>query len=126
MATEIKVALNFTVLVNAAPFSQQGSTSAYHFCRAALAKKQRIARVFFYGDGVLNANSFITPPQDEFNIVQAWQALAEKHGVELVVCIAAATRRGLLDANLAAGFKLSGLGQLAEAITQSDRLITFN
>jgi tRNA 2-thiouridine synthesizing protein D len=45
--------------------------------------------------------------------------------VDLVVCVAAAMRRGIRDENLAAGFRISGLGQLVEAGTQTDRLVTF-
>lgn len=130
-------AMNFTILVNAAPYSQQGSYSAYQFSKAALIKGHKINKIFFYRDGVLNANQFITPPQDEFNLVAAWQELAAQQPIELVVCIAAALRRGLLDAteaeryeknghNLASGFKLAGLGQLIEAINNSDRLVIFN
>lgn len=118
--------MNFIILVNAAPYSQQGSNSAYQFSKALLAKGQRILRVFFYRDGVLNANTFISPPADEFNIVKAWQELAEKHGVELVVCVAAAMRRGLLDEHIAPGFKITGLGQLIDGMMNADRLVVFN
>jgi tRNA 2-thiouridine synthesizing protein D len=62
--------------------------------------------------------------------------MADKHGVDLVICIAAAQRRGLLDEgeakrqgkdgnNIAPGFRISGLGQLIEAGIQSDRLVVF-
>jgi len=69
-------------------------------------------------------------------MVTQWQALARDHDIDLVVCIAAALRRGVLDEseqsryekpanNLAAGFVLGGLGQLLDAAVSSDRLITF-
>jgi tRNA 2-thiouridine synthesizing protein D len=141
--------LIFTVLVNASP-SQQGSLTAYHFSKAVLRKKHRILRIFFYRDGVLNANAFNSPPSDEFNITRAWQELATEHGIELTVCVAAAIRRGVLDehelksndiasldvipanagiqriSNLAPGFKITGLGQLIDGIINCDRFITFN
>jgi tRNA 2-thiouridine synthesizing protein D len=129
--------VKFAILVNAAPYSQQGSLTAYHFSRAVLNKGHRIHRIFFYRDGVLNANSFISPPSDEFNLVTAWQELAEKEGVELMVCVTAALRRGVIDSveakqrdggagNLARGFKLTGLGQLMEAVLITDRFVVFN
>jgi tRNA 2-thiouridine synthesizing protein D len=34
-------------------------------------------------------------------------------------------RRGIRDENLAAGFRISGLGQLVEVGIQSDRLVVF-
>ena len=54
----------------------------------------------------------------------------------MVVCVAAAQRRGILDKgeaerngkdadNIEDGFRISGLGQLVEAGIQADRLITF-
>ena len=82
------------------------------------------------------ANNQIAPPQDEANLPKLWTELANEHSLDLVVCIAAAVKRGVLDkneakryekdgANLADGFELSGLGQLAEAIVISDRVVTF-
>jgi tRNA 2-thiouridine synthesizing protein D len=51
--------------------------------------------------------------------------LAEQHDVDLVVCVAAALRRGIKDEILAPGFRISGLGQLIEAGIIGDRLVTF-
>jgi tRNA 2-thiouridine synthesizing protein D len=45
--------------------------------------------------------------------------------VDLVVCVAAALRRGIVDENLAKGFRISGLGQLVESAIQADRLVVF-
>jgi tRNA 2-thiouridine synthesizing protein D len=42
-----------------------------------------------------------------------------------VVCVAAALRRGIVEQNLAQGFRISGLGQLVESAIQSDRLVVF-
>uniref|UniRef100_UPI0025E3EE1B DsrE/DsrF/TusD sulfur relay family protein n=1 Tax=Thiobacillus sp. TaxID=924 RepID=UPI0025E3EE1B len=47
------------------------------------------------------------------------------HGVDLVVCVAAAQRRGITDDVLAPGYRISGLGQLVEMGIQYDRLVTF-
>jgi tRNA 2-thiouridine synthesizing protein D len=74
---------------------------------------------------VNNASKLTAPPQDDRNIVNRWTKLAEEHKVDLVVCVAAALRRGIQEENLAAGFRISGLGQLVEAGTQCDRLVTF-
>lgn len=127
----------FNIQINAAPYSHQGADTAYHFILATLEKGHTIDRVFFYGDGVYNGNNLSVPPQDERNIVHRWSVLAEDTGIDLVICIAAAQRRGILDTaegrrhgkyadNLAAGFRLSGLGQLVEAAIESDRLLVFN
>lgn len=126
----------FSIVVQGAPHSQQGAESALRFARAALAEGHQIYRVFFSGDGVQNGSALATPQQDECHVIEGWQALAKEHQLDLVVCIAAALRRGIMDAtesarhdksshNLAEGFTLSGLGQLTDAALNSDRVITF-
>ena len=124
------------ILVNEGPYTHAASDTAYQFARAALAKGHEIYRVFFYHDGVNNATRLTVPPQDDRNIVKRWSELAAQHGLDLVVCIAAAQRRGLMDPaeakrngkdadNIAPGFRISGLGQLIEAGIQADRLVVF-
>ncbi len=124
------------IVVNEGPYTHEASDTAYNFAVAALEKGHEIFRIFFYHDGVNNATRLMVPPQDDRHIQEKWSALAEKHGLDLVVCIAAAQRRGLLDENemkrqgkdaynIAPGFRISGLGQLIEAGIQCDRLVTF-
>jgi tRNA 2-thiouridine synthesizing protein D len=113
------------ILVNEGPYQHQASDSAFLFCKAALAMGHEIQRVFFYHDGVNNGSRLTEPPQDDRNVVQRWSKLAADHGVDLVVCVAAAHRRGIREENLAPGFRISGLGQLVETGIQADRLVVF-
>ncbi len=124
------------IVVNEGPYTHEASDTAYNFAVAALEKGHEIFRIFFYHDGVNNATRLMVPPQDDRHIQQKWSELAEKHNLDLVVCIAAAQRRGILDENemkrqgkdaenLAPGFRISGLGQLIEAGIQCDRLVIF-
>ena len=113
------------VLVSEGPYTHQASDSAYNFVKAAIEKGHEIYRVFFYHDGVNNSTRLTEPPQDDRNIVERWSRLAAEHGVDLVVCVAAALRRGIKDENLAPGFRISGLGQLVETGIRSDRLVVF-
>lgn len=126
----------FSIAVYAAPYSSQSSHTAYRFASALLDEGHSLYRVFFYCDGVHAASALATPPQDHLQLTQAWQNLAKKHQVDLVVCIAAALKRGILNPqeavryekpanNLAAQFELGGLGQLVDAAIVSDRIITF-
>ncbi len=128
--------MKFGILVNEGPYQHQASDSAYNFTKAALEKGHEIFRVFFYNDGVYNGTRLGVPPQDDRNITKLWQELAEQHELDLVVCVAAAQRRGILDAdeakrhgkdadNIAPKFRISGLGQVIEAGIQSDRLVVF-
>ena len=117
--------MKIAVLVNEGPYQHQASDSAYLFCTAALAKGHELQRVFFYHDGVNNASRFTEPPQDDRNIVARWSKLAEERKVDLVVCVAAALRRGIVADSLAPGFRISGLGQLIDAGIKADRLVVF-
>lgn len=124
------------VVISEGPYTHQAADTAYHFVKSALAKGHTVPRVFFYHDGVNVSSRLSVPPQDERNIQVQWSALAKEHEIDLVVCIAAAQRRGLLDGNeakrqgkdadnIAEGFRISGLGQLIEMGIQSDRTVTF-
>ncbi len=128
--------MKLAIQINEGPYQHEASDTAYQFVKAALAKGHEIFRVFFYHDGVNNGTRLTTPPQDDRNVVARWSELAEQHGIDLVVCVAAAQRRGIADAdeakrngkdtdNIAPGFRISGLGQLIEAGIQSDRLVVF-
>ena len=128
--------MKISILVLSAPYSSQGAHSAYCFAKAALQSGTKVHRVFFYQDAVHASTGLATPPQDEFNLYSAWQALKKEYELDLVVCIAAAARRGLINEqeatrhnklshNISEEFELSGLGQLVEACAMSDRLITF-
>jgi tRNA 2-thiouridine synthesizing protein D len=128
--------MKLSVLVNEGPYQHQSADSAFMFTKAALEKGHEIFRVFFYHDGVNVGTRLAVPPQDDRNITEQWTELAKEHNLDLVICIAAAQRRGILDENeakrqgkdgdnIAEGFRISGLGQLIEAGIQSDRLVIF-
>ena len=91
---------------------------------------------FFNPNGVNNSTRLTEPPRDDRHIVNRWSELGKAHNLDMVVCIAAAQRRGIMDEseakrqgkdanNIADGFRISGLGQLVEAGIQCDRLVTF-
>jgi len=128
--------MKLSIQINEGPYNHEASNSALNFTRAALEAGHEIFRVFFYHDGVNNGTRYTTPPQDDRNMVASWTALAKEKNLDLVVCVAAAQRRGIVDEgeqqrngkdgnNIAEGFRISGLGQLIEAGIQSDRLIVF-
>ena len=128
--------MKYGILINEGPYQHQAVDTAYQFAKAAIAQGHEIFRVFFYHDGVNAATDLAVPPQDDRNITKLWIELAEANNIDMVVCIAAAQRRGLLDKNeaerqgkradnIAPVFRISGLGQLVEAGIQSDRLVTF-
>jgi tRNA 2-thiouridine synthesizing protein D len=128
--------MKIAIMVSEGPYTHQSADSAYHFAKAALEKGHEVSRIFFYHDGVNNSTRLTSPPQDDRNIVNRWSELAGKHNIDMVVCVAAAQRRGIVDEgeqkrngkdanNLAPAFRISGLGQLVEAGIQADRLVVF-
>ncbi len=117
--------MKFTLLVSEGPYTHQASDTAWNFATAAIARGHEVMRVFFYHDGVYNATKLTEPPQDDRHIVNRWAELKTKHNVDLVVCVAAALRRGIKDEILAPGFRISGLGQLVDGGIKSDRTVTF-
>ena len=128
--------LNYFLLVRCGPHHQAQAYTAYEFALTLLNSGHRIERVFFYQQGALTASLLNTPAQDEINITQQWQQLQANYQLELDVCIAAALKHGIYNteeaqryakpcANLASGFTLAGLGQLAAASVTCDRLVTF-
>jgi tRNA 2-thiouridine synthesizing protein D len=128
--------MKFAILISEGPYTHQASDTAFHFAKAVLAQGHEIFRVFFYHDGVNNATRLTTPPQDDRNIVDRWSKLAQGSELDMVVCVAAAQRRGIVDdgemkrngkdaTNLSPGFRISGLGQLIEAGIQADRTVVF-
>jgi tRNA 2-thiouridine synthesizing protein D len=128
--------MRFAIQINASPYHSNTGHSAYQFIKAALAQGHEVFRVFFYHEGIYHAFKHNTPPDDELQLTSCWSELAKQHQVDLVVCLSAAQRRGLLctdeaqrqhkqDDELAAGFRIGGLGQWVDALIEADRVIVF-
>ena len=128
--------MKFSILIYGSAHNSQSVHTAYRFCKATLTSGHEIHRIFFYGESVHTASMLAAPQRDEQDTHKLWKELAEEHDLDMVVCIAAALKRGVLDENeasrhetiaynIAAPYQLSGLGQLTEAAMLSDRLITF-
>ena len=128
--------LNYCLIVRCGPYQQSQAFSAIEFTRALLVREHRVELVFFYQQGVLTASSLRTPAQGALNITRQWQKLQEDNKLKLSVCISAALHHGIVNEeeskryglsahNLAHGFTLAGLGQLASATITCDRVVTF-
>lgn len=127
--------MNYVLIIQSAPTSSV-ALSAFKFAQAVIDSEHKLKHVFFYGEGVATANNLQCPPQDELNLIQAWTDLLEHTKLPATVCIAAALKRGLVDAtealrynkqasNLNAPFVLGGLGELVETCSTADRVVTF-
>ncbi|MGO4892839.1 sulfurtransferase complex subunit TusD [Flavobacterium sp. W21_SRS_FM6] len=125
-----------SLLITSAPLMSQSAHSALRFAQTVVQSEHTLQGVFFYSEGVHNANGLQLTPSDEYRLYAAWCELALQHGCPLLVCVTAATKRGILsikdakenDLNhttLEAPFQSVGLGELSELIHSSDRLIQF-
>jgi len=112
------------VMIQEGPYNHEAPDSAYNFIEAAMAKGHSIQGVFMYDDAVTNVASKMEPPQDDRHIAKRWSELGAK-GVDIIVCVAAAKRRGINPDLIMPNTRISGLGQLSEICTEADRVVTF-
>nr|WP_068327448.1 sulfurtransferase complex subunit TusD [Psychrobacter sp. P2G3] len=92
--------------------------------------------VFFYADAAHMANRLRWQSADQTDLTQEWQALAKQYQLSLPVCVSTALSRGISDndnsarhqlngENIADGFHLVGLSELAMMMQGNCRLIQF-
>ncbi|HBB39959.1 MAG: sulfurtransferase complex subunit TusD [Nitrospirae bacterium CG18_big_fil_WC_8_21_14_2_50_70_55] len=117
--------MKFGILVLEGPYNHEASDTAYKFTEAALEAGHQIQGIFFYNDGVNNVTKLMEPPIDDRNIAMRWAKLAEKHSLDLIVCIAAGKRRGITPDLIIPHVRIDGLGQLNEICVEADRMVTF-
>jgi len=115
--------MKFALLIRGVAAGQRSTALA--FAEEALAQGHQILQIFFQSDGVHQANRLGAPPPAEFNAAGAWSEFAASRNIDLVLCGTAGLRRGVREANLAPGFRISGVGQWLEASLQADRIIIF-
>jgi sulfur relay (sulfurtransferase) complex TusBCD TusD component (DsrE family) len=108
--------MRFAIIVSAAP---DPGLQPLRVARALLTAGHALPRVFFLREGVRHA----TPGTAA---ARAWAALAqETAGLELALCIGAATRRSLTEADTAPAFRHLGLGQYVELLGHAERVLDF-
>ena len=93
-------------------------------------------KLFFYGDAAHIANRLRWQSADQADLTCQWQALAKQYEITLPVCVSTALSRGISDSdnsarhqlqgdNVAQGFDLVGLSDLAMMMQNDCRLIQF-
>ena len=117
--------MKLSLLIQGGPLSTNAPSIALQFAREAVSQGHVLYRVFLYKDAVQLANRFNSVPADETDLQSEWQTFAKDSRAELTVCIAAGQRRGIVEDDVAEGFSIVGLGQMIEAMFESDRTVTF-
>ena len=127
---------SFTLLVTSHNVDNGMSYHATQFAEQIVQKGHQLNGVFFYAEGVANANALVTPPANQVDVHQRWKILAQQHKIPMYSCVTAANTRGILsqqDAdesdhqhhNLAEFVKSTGLGEFVSLCAQSDRVVQF-
>lgn len=117
--------------------ADKGASSALALAKAIVHSEHTLYRLFFYRSGVMLAKKTSSASRaPDLSIASSWQHFVSEHNVDAVVCVSAAVRRALVSeeeshsttlefANIASSFQVSGLGQLADALANSDRVVSF-
>lgn len=115
--------MRFGLLIQGAPHAGVAGETALGFAAAAAQAGHEVRLVFFHKDAAAIANHLA---KDERGTRGKWLDFSKRHGAELVVCVASAARRGVVEGqSLAPGFQLGGLGQLVATMAEADRLVSF-
>ena len=106
------------------------------FADALLTQEHSIHTIFFYGEGagIGLSTRDLNSTLDRTNL--NWCSISEKGKTKLILCVSSALTQGVLDKttslqskefqeNIAAGFETGGLGSLVDAVSNSDRLMSF-
>ena len=98
----------------------------------ALQAKNQAFRVFFYQDGVSVANALQWTPDDQRHLTEEWQKAGHSLTGLCQCCLGSGyyrsgqcKRHQISQHNLAQGFELVGLGELADAVQSAQRLVQF-
>ena len=89
--------MKFSIQVNEGPYKHQASDTAFSLPRL---RWTQVMKSFVYSSITMvltTRHDTSVPPQDDRNIPKLWSELAKEHNLDLVVCIAAAQRRGMMD-----------------------------
>lgn len=120
--------MNKLAVVITTPPNSNLSATAINYVESALEMGIELIGVFFYQDGVMHANKQVQIASDEYQALEHWQQLHQTFNLPLHLCITAAEQRGISDensTNIHPIFTVSGLGELVELSSKSDRMVQF-
>lgn len=125
--------LHYTLILSQSPCHSETNFTAQKLTKEILLAGDVIDRIFFYQDACYTALESQVPGQGLEASYQGWLQLAKKYQFPLQVCIANSLRRGIIDEQEASRYQLSknihtdfdlvGLGEMADACQNSDRII---
>ncbi len=87
----------FLIFVTRSPFESLNGQTALSFCEAAIKLGHEVSQVFFYQQGVQQANDFIQPAAGEQSQLAKWVIFSEQTRTPLNICVTAAIKRGVVS-----------------------------
>jgi len=115
------------LIVNTSPWASTRGQCALRFAGAAVRAGLTLAAVYFRDDGVYTALPSAATDAGSLDLCEAWQALGEDSGIDLMLCSAALARRlpeGALT-GMGSRFRPAGLVELVTVMQACDRVVTF-
>lgn len=70
--------MKFVILVTGPPYGTQYANSAWLFANAVVNTGHTLHNIFFYREGIYNANYFSMPENDEHDLVRSWILFKKK------------------------------------------------
>lgn len=132
----VKIAPTLLLLTTAPehPAALAGWQYAQAYCeQLSKTKNPPQLSIFVYGEAAHIGNRLRWLPSDQINVAKRWQQLVIDYQLTPQICVATALARGVVDSdnaqrhqlngeNLAQGFSLVGLGELAMALHEFKNL----
>ncbi|MDC8831128.1 sulfurtransferase complex subunit TusD [Alteromonas gilva] len=127
---------SISVLITCSPESPARCINALDYCKSLLEQGSTINQIFFYQAGVYHANGLVDAGSTNLDLPARWSVFAANFGVPLLVCVGAATQRGIIDAaqagqtgkahhSLFAPFEQVGLGEFFTRLHDANKLVQF-
>ncbi len=114
--------MKITIQTMSPPYTCQDMDTALNIAEAALNRGHEV-RLFLFSDAVLAANADVKPVRIDRNIPARMKSLIAEKGLRVDICGICMEYRGLLRDHIVEGSAPSGLPELAELVSTSDRFI---
>ncbi|QPG06916.1 sulfurtransferase complex subunit TusD [Salinimonas marina] len=123
----------YSILITHPPSDVTQTIAAQQFSQQLCMQGHSLNNVFFYGEGIHHANALSRVPSDEHAVYQHWCEVQRTTNCELLVCITAAVKRGVVSAeeaednmyNLRPPFAQAGLGEFFSALHECQKVVQF-
>lgn len=117
--------MNYLIIINEAPY---GNEKAYNALRIAMQLQKDFndakINIFLMADAVNCAIPNQNTPNGYYNIERMFKSVSLKGG-EVKICGSCAEARGLKNVTFINGAKLSNMTELAQWISQADKILNY-